>query len=595
MNVKEFARAGLQGPAAYRLAALVLGAVQGLLLYWVDKGAAFDDHKMVAEGLETFLVLAPISFVLLVRTDRVKETAIYALSLSAVLGAIEYFGRSRAGLEGYLARDFAFAFVVSGLWIAFAGATYFPTWRDSGKFPPPYAGLFTHAWNNLMILAVSAAFLGGGWLILLLWSELFKIIGIDFFNTLFFRKDWFGAAFTFATIGFGIAFVRELEKVVYAVRGLVLGLCAILAVALAAIGTGFVLALPFTGLQPLWGTGRAAVILMWVVVLVALGAVAVTREGADGEPPNPLVNWTMMAGLLAVSVLSLIALYALYLRIGQYGLTPDRVYAVTGVLGAAIFALPLGWGVLRYRQGWQQGLVKSKSLIGFGTIILALLVHVPPFEPYTLSAQNQLARLRDGKVAPNRFDFGYLHYQLGAPGQAALAEIRADEELMAREGMADALAILDTSESWWEWNNARPKEEYEPTLVAREELRKLGDYMRMYPANAQIPESGVDFLLDRRAAWLSGCTRQVEVARCMLLYVDIDRDGHRDMLSAGSNWVYSLDVILFDAANGGWKEGRNLVPEGGGGEDVSSAVDAGKVSVEAPDYGTLVIGEKKYR
>lgn len=48
-----------------------------------------------------------------------------------------------------------------------------------------YRYFYQSVWHNVLILLVIFLANGLTWLVLLLWSELFKLVGITFFNTLF--------------------------------------------------------------------------------------------------------------------------------------------------------------------------------------------------------------------------------------------------------------------------------------------------------------------------------------------------------------------------------------------------------------------------
>ncbi len=54
-----------------------------------------------------------------------------------------------------------------------------------------YRYFYQSVWHNVLILQVIFLANGLTWLVLLLWGELFKLVGITFFNTLFFATDWF--------------------------------------------------------------------------------------------------------------------------------------------------------------------------------------------------------------------------------------------------------------------------------------------------------------------------------------------------------------------------------------------------------------------
>ncbi|ETD63906.1 DUF4153 domain-containing protein, partial [Escherichia coli] len=54
-----------------------------------------------------------------------------------------------------------------------------------------YSYFYQSVWHNVLVLLVIFITNGLTWLVLLLWSELFKLVGITFFKTLFFSTDWF--------------------------------------------------------------------------------------------------------------------------------------------------------------------------------------------------------------------------------------------------------------------------------------------------------------------------------------------------------------------------------------------------------------------
>ncbi len=51
-----------------------------------------------------------------------------------------------------------------------------------------YSYFYQSVWHNVLVLLVIFITNGLTWLVLLLWSELFKLVGITFFKTLFFNR-----------------------------------------------------------------------------------------------------------------------------------------------------------------------------------------------------------------------------------------------------------------------------------------------------------------------------------------------------------------------------------------------------------------------
>lgn len=73
-------------------------------------------------------------------------------------------------------------------------------------------------WLNTLTLLIVFISNGLFWLVLLLWSEMFKLVGIPFFSTLFFDTDWFGyVAFGLIT-ALAVVLARTQSRLVTAVQ-----------------------------------------------------------------------------------------------------------------------------------------------------------------------------------------------------------------------------------------------------------------------------------------------------------------------------------------------------------------------------------------
>jgi hypothetical protein len=92
---------------------------------------------------------------------------------------------------------------------------------------------------------------------MLLGVGLFKLIGLHFLEHLI-DKRWFD--FPFTTLAFALAIhVTDIQVgLVRGIRTVALTLLSVLLPLMALIAVGFLVALPFTGLQPLWATKSAA-------------------------------------------------------------------------------------------------------------------------------------------------------------------------------------------------------------------------------------------------------------------------------------------------------------------------------------------------
>ncbi len=175
----------------------------------------------------------------------------------------------------------------------------------------------------------------------------------------------------------------------------------------------FVLSLPLAGLEPLWKTRSAASLLVVVSLLLVTFTNAVYQQGKT--PRRTLVLRRLVeASLLALPVYAALALYALGLRVVQYGWTVDRFWALLIALAVAGYALGYALAVLRRQGRWLQALEPVNRWMCWVVLALALLGNSPLLDPVRLTLSSQLERLRADPPAITSSDVNVLRSIWGA-------------------------------------------------------------------------------------------------------------------------------------------------------------------------------------
>jgi hypothetical protein len=188
----------------------------------------------------------------------------------------------------------------------------------------------------------------------------------------------------------------------------------------------FLLALPFTGLGALWLATKATTpILLSCAVGALILANAVIGNGEDEEATNPVLRWGAMALGFAILPLCVIAAIATGLRIGQYGFTPDRLWALVFVILATAYGVAYLVSLVRGRQGWAAKVRPANLHLAFVVTGVALFLATPLFSFNAISTTDQVARLESGKITPDKFDWAALAFDFGDPGKAALKKLQA--------------------------------------------------------------------------------------------------------------------------------------------------------------------------
>jgi hypothetical protein len=271
-------------------------------------------------------------------------------------------------------------------------------------------------------IALSAAFVGVLWIALELGGALFALIGIDAVKKII-EQPWFAFPVTGVAFAAAVQLTDVRVALIRGVRTVGLVLLSWLLPVMTVIVLAFLAALPFTGLAPLFGTrsGASTVISASAALIVLLSAAY-----QDGETmiPAPL-RWAGRAAALALVPLVLIAADALWQRVGEYGLTPARIEAITCAAIGAGFAGGYAFAAIRRNGPWMRPLELTNLVMARVAMLAILLLFSPIADPARLAVDDQVGRLLAGKTAPDKFDFDFLTYKSGRYGSEALARLAA--------------------------------------------------------------------------------------------------------------------------------------------------------------------------
>ncbi|SFS90311.1 DUF4153 domain-containing protein [Brevundimonas viscosa] len=573
----------LRGPPTRLLGPLRLGIglLQGLALWWLHwTSDGVTGWPWAPAGFVILVLLfAFIPVLLLAGVGRMHGSTlaawtVVAVALLALMGWHEVARQSADTLRGppffttpmplfaaaalFIAHHLVLAADMERRWIA------------------PFPVYFDTAWKAGVQLVLSVGFTGAFWILLFLGAGLFRIIGLDFLEDLT-RKSWFYVPVTTFVFATAVHLTDVRDGLIRGVRTVGLMLLSWLLLVMTVLAAGFVLALPFTGLKGLWDTGSGT-----SLVLAAAAALIVLINAAyqDGRPENrpPLaVRLAVQVGSLLLLPLIVIAFLGLALRIGQHGLTPDRIIALACALVGAVFAVGYAWASLRtfLRRGDWMRPVEPTTLAG-AVVAFGLIVALfsPLLDPARLSVADQVARLERGAVAPEAFDYAFLRFGSRTAGQGAL-------ERLARS--ADPVIVRNARNMLATENTVRIVDVGSPDTLPR---------LEVVPAGAALPEG---FLVpvpptDDRAQ----CGAAPDRA-CVASSVDLDGDGESEVLVADASgirlWTRGPDGRW--SRRGGWY-GRRCPDPAGAASDPRDALRQGQVQPLAPRWPDLQIGGTRH-
>lgn len=537
------------------LTRLGIGLAQGIFLFLLHKA---DDTKswpatqpllfapLLVCGLTVPLI--PLAGLSAMRRAPLIGWSLIALALAAILAVhAAWTGEAPGRIGSGALSPPVFPAVAALLFIAH----HLIQPAEAARRPvAPYAEYFDLAWMHGVQLALSIAFTGVFWIVLFLGGALFKLIGIEAIQKLI-GEAAFAMPATCVMFAAAVQLTDVRAGLVRGVRTVALTLLAWLLPLMTLIAGGFLASLPFTGLAPLWKTKAATALLLSAAAHLI---VLVNAAYQDGTEPGPVVlRWAArIAGVLLIPI-AILAGYALFLRVDQYGLTPERVFAAAFVVVAAGYAI--GYAVAALRPGpWMKTLEPTNLLMAVVAVALLVAVFTPIADPSRLSVNSQVSRLEARKVAADKFDYQFLRFDSGRYGRKALDGLKADRDPEVARRARDAGALKEKT--------------YAPANRGPDFAN-----MKVYPAGKALPDS---FRTQDWTANGSDSTCTFAGMQCSAVVMDVDGDGTDEVLLASGG---SFDV--FKSTDHGWRriaQASSSCP----GVDIDAALKAGTVRTGEP-------------
>jgi hypothetical protein len=574
-------------PRQERAMIVLLALLQGLLLYLAEQGQTHgiwplaELHGRVC--WYSLVLVVPTMMMLSLQRVADRRFAWQALgSFGVVLALSLWAGWNATGAAGLAADEvlapFGFTLAIS----AFVALPYLQVSILQRRWSGAYPLLFERAWHNTLSLALTGVFVGLGWLMLVLWGELFALVKIHFFRDLFREKPFIYLA-TGLLFGLGMLIGRTQSSAIRTARSIVLALLYGLLPVLAMIAVMFLASLPFTGLEPLWKTGHAGLILGWVIVLHVGLVNAVLQDGREQLPyPLPL-RWLIQLSIALLPMYAALAVYGLGLRVEQYGWTPARVWAAIALAVLSLYALGYSASFLRAPARWMPHLPRINIAVSLVVVALGLLANSPVLDPHRIAVASQLNRF-ERSTDNTQLDLDYLRFEGGRQGVVALRgllahpRIQADdekrqeiEELLARQ-VRWGVGELDASELAGTPETLRTRLKLATGAIAPD-----ADYLRWVIARPEYSQA--------RACRSNGNA-------CVLLSLDVDSDGDKEYLLCNLHDRKSVQCELASRESTGWRYAGPVSfynYDNKAEPDLRSALRAGQVDVVQPRWGRLHI------
>jgi len=549
-----------------------IGLVQGLLLYLLYTAA--QDKFWPATAPLLFGPLVMLGLLLPVLTisglghltrRQLTSWAVAAAAVIVLLAAYDMWRRLGGpdGEGGKPSGMLAFCLAV-GFFIAHA--LVLAACRE-GRRIAAYASYFEVAWKlNLQIL-FCLVFVGATWMVLQLGAALFDLVKLNFLSWAI-GKSWFFIPVTAFAFSVAMHLTDVKPAIVRGIRNLLHVLLSWILPVLTLLVGGFLASLPFTGLDPLWATRSAGGMLLGAAAAFVVLINAAYQDGAS--PPARVLAVSARIACLLLVPLTLLAGYALALRVADHGWSADRVIAAASLLVAACYAG--GYAAAALRRGWLRTLAGVNIAAAFVVLAVLVLLLSPILDPGRIAVNSQLARLASGQIALRQLDVAYLHHHGARHGRAALARLEESATGPDADWLRAELARL---------RQPRPLDADTPAQIASN--------LKVWPAGASLPAgfAQYDWKQVEEQYNLPLCLQRRQTP-CDAYVIDLGGDARPEVVVIGAR--DHGNAVLRQGDQGGWEIAGNLPPSLAACAPLLDALRAGRVRAAPPPIADLEIG-----
>jgi len=555
------------------------GTVQGWVLWWlwhaqqVKLWPATQPMAMTAAVYATMAV--PLVIYFTQGVDRlpawVRRVAVAAyLVVYAALGAYAAWGSSGLN-QAVAARPVdAFAalvlgFVSLGLLCGFDFDAR--RWR--------YERLFNYTWRNGILLATSGAMTGVVWLVLFAGAGLMSLIQVKWIMQMI-QKPLFIFPITSLVVAAAFALGLGRASMTESIRRFWLSISSWLLPLVLFFGVLWVAVVPFTGLDVLFKTKSAALMMLWFTALAVKFSNCAYQDGEVAWPyPGWLSRVTQVAWFSLLPVVA-IAWWALGLRVAQYGWSEQRLWAGLVAILAGIYAVGYALSWLKTDR-WMSAIARTNIAAAL-VLCLGLLAFITPLanvQKLAVSAHISHVTAAGGKVEP---DWKYLRWQSGRFGVEALQTFAAGGGVPA--GLAWAKQAAEMLAETSHYNRG-------PNVVT---AQIVANKFPVYPKGRTLPPTFVQHVQADTQTWLlSACLKPT--AKCTVWLGDMNGDGADEVV------VFNVEHFaggqLFVQSQGTWRHGGSLSSSGQR-EKFDGALLEGALTGK-PEWSDLLVGGQRFR
>lgn len=461
-----------------------------------------------------------------------------------------------------------------------------------------HAILYDIVVRSALKFLLAVFFVGLFWALFFLSNLLLEIVGFSIWD-LIGKTGLIFAILSYTCAGLAFAVAEEMPGVIDLMLRLLVRLLMLFVPIVSLVVLFFLQSVLFQGLDNVFSQLSAASVMLAVAGGALLLVAFVLGRDDKTEKISILTEWTSRLLLLALPLIAGIAIYALWLRVGEYGWTPSRLQAVCLAGFVTVWAFGAAGSVLFGGVFWRQ---KVRSVNVAALVLMVSLIATwfsPVLNAQRIATNSQVDRLLDGRADLSKFKFGPLQRDWGRAGTEGIVRVRAAEGDPQSNMVIAALEEYDKTEAL---RAEDPNEHWRQVTRKGTEsnLKRLLVLMPSQPAGRELP--GIDrldvekFDFGRVQSIRLACEKAAVSSigeGCHAVFGDFlsNRAGDEIVL-LGYQKVSGLNTFLMVLEDTGlWTPfAMDVATKGDEARQIVDNIRANRFSIDAPSTRDLVIG-----
>lgn len=555
------------------------GTVQGWVLWWLWNANELKSWPATEPLIQTGILYAAMAVPLVIYFThnverlpaRVRRAAVALyLALYAALGTYTAWAAGAINVEtGIRPADVLAALVLGFVSLGLLCGFDFDArrWR--------YERLFYYAWRNGILLATALAMVGVVWLVLFAGASLMSLIGVKWVKEMIEKPVFvFPVSSLVAAAAFALGLARA--AMTESIRRFWLSIASWLLPLVLFFAVLWVLAVPFTGLEPLFKTRNAALLMLAFTTLAVKFSNCAYQDGEVVWPYPKWLSRATQAAWLALLVVVAIAWWALGQRLAQHGLSEQRLWATLAAALAAIYVVgySLSW---LHRKSWMRAMATT-NIVAALALCMALLVLVSPVANVRQLAVSAHIRHVTQANSTQEPDWDYLRWNSGRFGRQALKELAAGTGVPQGQTWAKqaARALAQTS-----------RYDNKPEALSNQ---ALAERFTVFPQGRSLPASFVRYVQSGAQGWeFRNCLKAA--GTCPVWLGDLNGDAQEELVLFGSGTGWN--GTLFMQTQDGWRHVGNVSASGERDRFDPSHLEGARVG--KAEWGDLLVQGQRLR